>query len=55
VTHGLRVGLRARDRVQVDAFWQAAIDARYRHDGARGQRTQYGPDGRRSTVVAGAA
>jgi catechol 2,3-dioxygenase-like lactoylglutathione lyase family enzyme len=28
----------------VDAFWQAGIDAGYRHDGAPGPRTQYRPD-----------
>ena len=43
VTRGLHVGFRARDRTQVDAFWQAAIDAGYRGDGAPGPRTQYGP------------
>ena len=30
VTRGLHVGFRARDRAQVDAFWQAGIDAGYR-------------------------
>jgi catechol 2,3-dioxygenase-like lactoylglutathione lyase family enzyme len=40
---GLHVGFRARDRTQVDAFWQAAIDAGYRGDGPPGPRTQYGP------------
>ena len=43
VTRGLHVGFRARDRVQVDAFWQASVDAGYRDDGAPGPRTQYGP------------
>ena len=43
VTRGLHVGFRARDRAQVDAFWQAGIDAGYRDDGAPGPRTQYGP------------
>jgi catechol 2,3-dioxygenase-like lactoylglutathione lyase family enzyme len=43
VTRGLHVGFRARDRAQVDAFWQAGIDAGYRGDGAPGPRTQYGP------------
>jgi catechol 2,3-dioxygenase-like lactoylglutathione lyase family enzyme len=42
VTRGLHVGFRARDRAQVDAFWQAGIDAGYRDDGAPGLRTQYG-------------
>ncbi len=43
VTRGLHVGFRARDCAQVDAFWQAGIDAGYRDDGAPGPRTQYGP------------
>jgi catechol 2,3-dioxygenase-like lactoylglutathione lyase family enzyme len=43
VTRGLHVGFRARDRAQVDAFWQAGIDAGYRDEGAPGPRTQYGP------------
>jgi catechol 2,3-dioxygenase-like lactoylglutathione lyase family enzyme len=43
VTRGLHVGFRARDRGQVDAFWQAGIDTGYRDDGAPGPRTQYGP------------
>jgi len=42
VTRGLHVGFRARDRAQVDAFWQAGIDAGYRDDGAPGPRTHYG-------------
>src|SRR5436305_4637976 len=29
VTRGLHVGFRARDRAQVDGFWQAGIDAGY--------------------------
>ena len=43
VTRGLHVGFRSRDRAQVDAFWQAGVDAGYRDDGAPGPRTQYGP------------
>jgi catechol 2,3-dioxygenase-like lactoylglutathione lyase family enzyme len=43
LTRGLHVGFRARDRAQVDAFWQAGIDAGYRDDGEPGPRTQYGP------------
>ena len=43
LTRGLHVGFRARDRAQVDAFWQAATDAGYRSDGAPGLRTQYSP------------
>src|SRR5918998_194676 len=42
VTRGLHVGFRARDRAQVDAFWQAGVDAGYFDDGAPGLRTQYG-------------
>jgi len=42
VTRGLHVGFRARDRAQVDAFWQAGVDAGYRDAGAPGPRTQYG-------------
>jgi catechol 2,3-dioxygenase-like lactoylglutathione lyase family enzyme len=43
VTRGLHVGFRARSRAQVDAFWQAGIDAGYADDGAPGRRTQYAP------------
>jgi catechol 2,3-dioxygenase-like lactoylglutathione lyase family enzyme len=43
VTRGLHVGFRARDRAQVDAFWQAGVDSGYREDGPAGPRTQYGP------------
>jgi catechol 2,3-dioxygenase-like lactoylglutathione lyase family enzyme len=43
VTRGLHVGFRARDRSQVDVFWQAGVDAGYRDDGAPGPHTQYGP------------
>ena len=43
MTRGLHVGFRARDRAQVDAFWQAGVEAGYRDDGAPGPRTQYGP------------
>ncbi len=42
LSRGLHVGFRARDRAQVDAFWQAGIDAGYRDDGAPGPRPQYG-------------
>src|SRR4051812_9980186 len=34
----------APGRAAVDAFWQAGVDAGYRHDGAPGARTVYGPD-----------
>jgi catechol 2,3-dioxygenase-like lactoylglutathione lyase family enzyme len=44
VSRGLHVAFRARDRAQVDAFWQAGVDAGYRDDGAPGPRTEYGPD-----------
>jgi catechol 2,3-dioxygenase-like lactoylglutathione lyase family enzyme len=43
LTRGLHVGFRARDRAQVDAFWQAGVDAGYRSDGAPGPRPQYSP------------
>jgi catechol 2,3-dioxygenase-like lactoylglutathione lyase family enzyme len=43
VTRGLHVGFRAPNPAQVDAFWQAGVDAGYRDDGAPGPRTQYGP------------
>jgi catechol 2,3-dioxygenase-like lactoylglutathione lyase family enzyme len=43
LTRGLHVGFRARDPAQVEAFWQAGIDAGYRDDGAPGPRTRYGP------------
>jgi catechol 2,3-dioxygenase-like lactoylglutathione lyase family enzyme len=43
VTRGLHVGFRACDHAQVDAFWQAGVDAGYSDDGAPGPRTQYGP------------
>jgi catechol 2,3-dioxygenase-like lactoylglutathione lyase family enzyme len=42
VTRGLHVGFRARERGQVDGFWQAGIDAGYRGGGAPRPRTQYG-------------
>jgi catechol 2,3-dioxygenase-like lactoylglutathione lyase family enzyme len=41
VTRRLHVGFRARDHAQVDAFWQAGIDAGYTDDGAPGPRSQY--------------
>src|SRR5256714_15648877 len=43
VTRGLHVGFRARDRAQVDAFWQAGIEAGDRDDGAPRPRTRDGP------------
>ncbi len=44
VTRGLHVAFRAPDTTDVDAFWQAGVDAGYRDDGAPGPRTVYGPD-----------
>lgn len=44
VARGLHVGFRARSREEVDAFWQAGIDAGYRDDGAPGPRPVYTPD-----------
>ena len=43
VSRGLHIGFRARDRAQVEAFWQVGVDAGYRDDGEPGPRTQYGP------------
>ena len=43
VTRGLHVGFCARDHAQVDAFWQAGIDAGYCDDGTPGPRAHYGP------------
>lgn len=64
LTRGLHVGFCARDREQVDAFWQAGVDAGFRDDGAPGPRTQYGatyyggflldPDGNSVEAVHGA-
>jgi catechol 2,3-dioxygenase-like lactoylglutathione lyase family enzyme len=58
VTRGLHVGFRARDRAQVDAFWQAGIDAGYRDDGAvlldpEGNSVEAVHDGRENAVPAG--
>jgi catechol 2,3-dioxygenase-like lactoylglutathione lyase family enzyme len=39
LTRGLHVGFRASEPAQVDAFWQAGVDAGYRDDGAPGPRT----------------
>ena len=44
VTTGLHVGFVAPTREQVDAFWQAGIDAGYTDDGPPGPRPQYRPD-----------
>ena len=40
VTTGLHVGFSVSSREQVDAFWQAGIDAGYTDDGAPGPRPQ---------------
>jgi catechol 2,3-dioxygenase-like lactoylglutathione lyase family enzyme len=43
VTRGLHVALAAASREEVDARWQAAIDAGYEGDGDPGPRHEYGP------------
>src|SRR5512132_1259820 len=43
-TRGLHIGFAAASREQVDAFWQAGVDAGYRDDGAPGPRPEYGDD-----------
>jgi catechol 2,3-dioxygenase-like lactoylglutathione lyase family enzyme len=43
LTRGLHVGFRARDRAQVDEFWQAGVQAGYQADGEPGPRPQYSP------------
>jgi catechol 2,3-dioxygenase-like lactoylglutathione lyase family enzyme len=44
VTRGLHVGFGAQSRAQVDAFWQAGVDAGFESDGEPGPRPQYGSD-----------
>jgi len=44
VTRHLHVGFAARSREEVDAFWQAGIDAGYASDGEPGLRPQYHPN-----------
>jgi len=44
VTRHLHVGFAARSREEVDAFWQAGIDAGYASDGEPGPRPQYHPN-----------
>src|SRR3954468_510651 len=44
VTRRVHVGFGAESRAQVDAFWQAGVDAGYRSDGEPGERPQYLPD-----------
>jgi catechol 2,3-dioxygenase-like lactoylglutathione lyase family enzyme len=43
-TEGLHVAFAAPTREQVDAFWQAGLDAGHRDDGAPGERRQYRED-----------
>jgi catechol 2,3-dioxygenase-like lactoylglutathione lyase family enzyme len=44
VTRGLHIAWFAPTREEVQAFWQAGVDAGHRDDGAPGPRPQYGPD-----------
>ena len=44
VTRHLHVGFAASSREEVDAFWQAGVDAGYTSDGKPGLRPQYNPD-----------
>lgn len=44
VTRRLHVAFVAPSREQVDAFWQAGVDAGYEDDGAPGLRREYAPD-----------
>jgi catechol 2,3-dioxygenase-like lactoylglutathione lyase family enzyme len=44
ITRGLHVGLVARSREHVQAFWEAGTAAGYRDDGAPGPRPQYRED-----------
>ena len=44
VSRGLHAGFWAPSHDDVDAFWQAGVDAGYRDDGAPGPRPEYGPD-----------
>jgi catechol 2,3-dioxygenase-like lactoylglutathione lyase family enzyme len=43
-TRGLHVAFAAPSREQVDAFWQAGVDAGHPDDGPPGPRPQYGDD-----------
>jgi catechol 2,3-dioxygenase-like lactoylglutathione lyase family enzyme len=43
-TSGLHIGFAAPSRADVDAFWQAGVDAGHPDDGAPGPRPVYGPD-----------
>ena len=42
-TRNLHVGFTAQSRALVDSFWRAGVEARYRDDGAPGERPQYSP------------
>jgi catechol 2,3-dioxygenase-like lactoylglutathione lyase family enzyme len=42
-TRNLHLAFTARSRGLVDDFWRAGVDARYRDDGAPGERPQYSP------------
>ena len=44
LTRRLHVGFRAAGHAEVDAFWQAGIDAGHHDDGAPGPRAQYVED-----------
>ena len=44
VTRGLHIAWSAPSRAQVEAFWQAGVDAGFRDDGAPGPRPEYGDD-----------
>jgi catechol 2,3-dioxygenase-like lactoylglutathione lyase family enzyme len=44
LTTGVHVAFAAPSRDQVDAFWQAGLDAGYPDEGAPGPRPQYGGD-----------
>ena len=41
VTRNLHLGFSARSRAEVDAFWQAGVDAGHPSDGEPGERPQY--------------
>jgi catechol 2,3-dioxygenase-like lactoylglutathione lyase family enzyme len=41
VTRGLHVAFVSRSRAEVDAFWQAGVDAGYASDGEPGERPEY--------------
>lgn len=41
VTRNLHIGFAARSRAEVDAYWQAGVDAGYESDGEPGERPRY--------------